>query len=160
MTVGRNVCMTLESRQDGEIQSFQYKGEWFRKEHALYLRYREGTGEGERNEVRTLLRYSPGELSIARSGAVDSRQWFVPGQRRRGSYRSAATAFELDTLTTALAAYALDKDRLPETEEPERETSLPSKLPFIIEWQYELYVEEQLSGNFHIRLWIQEERKA
>ena len=160
MTVNRKASITLESRQDEESQTFHYKGEWFRKEHSLFIRYAEqlDSGDGGKAEARSLLRYSPGELSITRSGAVDSKQWFVRNQRRRGTFRSEATVFELDTLTTALAAYEEDEARL--SENGDSEESLPSQLPFIIEWQYELYVEEQLSGRFHIRLLIQEEQKA
>lgn len=36
--------------------------------------------------------------------------------------------------------------------------TLPDQLPFTLEWEYELYVGDQMSGRFHIWLHIQEEQ--
>lgn len=141
---GKNIVLTLESVQDGERMTETYRGQWFRKARSVYIRYTEADGE-----VRTLIRYSRGELALTRSGAVKMEQLFVAGQRRMGSYRSAETAFRLETDTSELSigGGGAESD----------ENGLPSVLPFSLEWAYGLLVEERLSGRFHIRLHIQEE---
>lgn len=146
MEASGKAVLTLESVQDGERVKEIYRGEWFRKAKSLYIRYTEADGE-----VRTLIRYSRGELSLTRSGAVKMEQTFAEGQRRRGSYRSAMTAFELETDTAKLSIQGGGADR--------DDQGLPVLLPFTLEWKYRLLVEERLSGRFHIRLHIQEEHE-
>lgn len=136
----------VESKQDGERVTHRYKGEWFRKERSIFIRY------AESEETRALIRYSPGELSVKRSGAVQSEQLFVSGQRRIGSYRSAVTVFQLETDTKSLHLHAAARG-------DENDQALPSKPPFTLEWRYDLYVSEQMSGRFHIRLHIQEDHQ-
>lgn len=137
----------LESKADGEKTTHRYKGEWFRKEKSLFIRY------AEDEATRALIRYTPGELLLKRSGAVQSDQLFVSGQSRIGQYRSAVTVFELETRTKSLALQARAKQDGPGA-------VLPTAPPFILEWRYELYVSEQLSGRFHIRLHIQEDHES
>ncbi|MHA6482065.1 YwiB family protein [Paenibacillus sp. strain BS8-2] len=141
---GKNVVVTLESVQDGEKIIETYSGQWFRKARSVYVRYAEAEGE-----VRTLIKYSRGELALTRNGAVKMEQLFVAGQRRNGSYRSAMTSFQLETETTVLTIEGGGAES--------DENGLPSELPFTLEWSYGLLVEERLSGRFHIRLHIQEE---
>lgn len=152
MTESRKVTITLESALDGSSQSHSYEGEWFRKEKSVFIRYSEPAIEGDPNagEVRTLVRYRPNELSIVRRGAIQSEQLFMLGHRQKGFYRSPVTSFSLETETKQLTlhnsqATTGDADQL------------PLQLPFAIEWQYEMYVSDQMSGLFHIRLHIQEE---
>lgn len=136
----------IESKADGEKTTHRYRGEWFRKERSLFIRY------AESEETRALVRYSPGELFIKRSGGVQSEQHFVPGQTRSGTYRSAITIFELEARTKSLSLQAKAPG--------EAGAALPSKPPFTLDWRYELYVSEQMSGRFHIRLHIQEDRES
>lgn len=142
----RGVSIKLESMQDGTTYTHHYSGEWFRKERSIYIRYIEQAGKADSEEegIRTLIRYRPGEMSIARRGAIDSEQLFSVGQRLTGSYKSAMTAFSMETDTSMLALRSADGE-------------LPASLPFTLEWKYKLYVDEQLAGRFHIRLYIQEE---
>ncbi len=135
------VQLVLESRIDGRKEVHRYKGEWFRKEKSIYIRYAEGEGS------QALLRYTPGELSLKRSGGVLSEQLFVPGQSRIGSYTTPQAAFQLETTTSSLVV----KRDAGETDE------LPGSLPFDLEWRYKLKVGGQIAGNFHICLHIQEE---
>lgn len=147
----RQVAIKLESRQDGSLDTHVYSGEWFRKERSIFIRYSERIGEDDTTaeEVRTLLRFRPGELSIVRRGAIRSEQLFVPGMRRSGSYQSALAAMRLETVTTSLTLEcAGDARQVP--------AMLPEQPPFTLDWQYKLYAEDQLSGRFHIRLHIQE----
>lgn len=151
MGESKKVRIILESVQDGSPHIHSYKGEWFRKERSIFIRYSEPAAEGDpkSGEVRTLVRYRPDELSIVRRGVIESEQLFAPGRRRRGHYRSQAASFPLETETLQLSLQAADSRA---DSDP-----LPSKLPFTLEWLYELYVDDQMSGRFHIRLHIQEE---
>ncbi|MBH5319848.1 DUF1934 domain-containing protein [Paenibacillus sp. GSMTC-2017] len=137
----------LESKVDGEKGTHRYKGEWFRKQKSIFIRY------AEDEATRSLIRYSPNELSIKRSGAVQSEQLFVAGQSRSGTYRSAAAAFNLETHTKLLVMHA-------KASVDHNNPLLPSSPPFTLEWRYELFVSEQMSGRFHIRLHIQEDHEA
>ncbi|MDQ0063860.1 DUF1934 domain-containing protein [Paenibacillus harenae] len=150
---GRKVRITLTSAQDGSSFDHSYSGEWFRKERSIYIRYTEAADSDDKGagEVRTLIRYRPEELSILRRGAVESEQLFTAGQRRIGRYRSAAIAFELETDTSKLGLIGAGGSASVD------EHGLPSQLPFTLEWAYEMRVNEQSSGRFDIRLYIQED---
>jgi uncharacterized beta-barrel protein YwiB (DUF1934 family) len=151
MGESKKVRINLESVQDGSSSTHSYEGEWFRKERSIFIRYSELATEGDPSagEVRTLVRFRPDELSIVRRGVIESEQLFTPGQRRSGHYRSRMTSFPLETETLQLSLQTADSHSAAE--------QLPSKLPFTLEWQYELHVSDQMSGRFHIRLHIQEE---
>ncbi|GKU77705.1 DUF1934 domain-containing protein [Paenibacillus sp. L3-i20] len=137
----------LESKVDGEKVTHRYKGEWFRKQKSLFIRYEED------GDIRSLIRYSPNELSVKRNGALKSEQLFVPGQSRSGSYRSPVTVFQLETHTKSLILHV-------KASQDHNEPLLPSSPPFTIEWRYELFVSEQMSGRFHIRLHLQEDHEV
>ncbi|WP_341280452.1 DUF1934 domain-containing protein [Paenibacillus sp. FSL H8-0537] len=148
MSERMNVSIKLESRQDGAVQVGEHRGELFRKDRSLYIRYEE-TVEGEANSepIRSLIRYRQGELLITRRGAVDSEQLFAIGGKRAGRYRSPFTSFQMETETGQLALQA-EGAAAGELAEP----------PFSIEWKYDLWIDEHLSGRFHIRLHIQGEQ--
>lgn len=154
MAESRKVRITLESLQGGSSHIHTYKGEWFRKERSIFIRYSEPAAEDDpkAGEVRTLVKYRQGELSIVRRGIIESEQLFVPGLRRTGHYRSPMTSFSLETHTMQLSLQAPEGDSTREDS-----GSLPSQLPFTLEWEYEMYVDDHMSGRFHIRLDIQEE---
>ncbi|OMF29102.1 hypothetical protein BK133_18360 [Paenibacillus sp. FSL H8-0548] len=154
MNDSRKVRMTLESMQDGSSHIHTYEGEWFRKEKSIFIRYSEPAVEGDpkAGEVRTLLKYRQGELSIMRRGAIESEQLFVQGQKRIGRYQSSMTSFVLETETQLLSL------QVPSDSGEKAEADLlPAQLPFTLEWEYELHVNDQMSGRFHIRLHIQGE---
>lgn len=154
MAENRKVRITLESVQDGSSHVHVYEGEWFRKERSIYIRYSEPAVEGDpkAGEVRTLVKYRQGELSIMRRGVIESEQLFVPGLRRTGRYDSSMTSFSLETDTTLLSLQLPDGEGGSVAAE-----SLPEQLPFTLEWKYEMHVDDQMSGRFHIRLHIQED---
>lgn len=154
MNDSRKVRITLESIQDGSSHIHTYEGEWFRKEKSMFIRYVEPAVEGDpkSGEVRTLLKYRQGELSIMRRGVIESEQLFVQGQKRIGRYQSSMTSFVLETETHLLSMQVpSDSDQNSEA------IQLPVELPFTLEWEYELHVNDQMSGRFHIRLHIQED---
>ena len=140
----QNVKITLESTQDGESIAFTYSGEWFVKDKSFYIRYAEQT---ELGEVRNLLRYEPRLLSHSRRGAVESEQIYALAIRRSGYYNNKVVKFELDAHTSKLRLLHSNEQMMDQ---------LPTKLPFTIEWAYDIFVGEQLSGQFANRLIIQE----
>jgi uncharacterized beta-barrel protein YwiB (DUF1934 family) len=155
MADSRKVRITLESVQDGSSHTHAYKGDWFRKEKSIFIRYIEPAVEGdtEAGEIRTLIRFRPEEMSMVRRGAIESEQLFVPGHRRSGHYQSQMTSLSLEAETLRLLLHAPGDDGV-----NKEMGTLPEQLPFTIEWEYELYVDDQMSGRFHIRLHIQEEQ--
>lgn len=134
------VSITLESLQDGQRNVVQATGQATAKGPQLYIRYEE-TEQGPRGEeifVRTTLKISDSELKLIRHGGIESEQSFAPGRRLPGFYRSPYTQFNLSTETRKLDIVR-------------NERSLS------VSWDYELYVYEELSGQFAISLHIQEE---
>ncbi|BBH23170.1 hypothetical protein Back11_45150 [Paenibacillus baekrokdamisoli] len=139
------VRVTLESEIDGEKQSNVFSGEWFRKDRSIYVRYEE-TDEGG-SKVRTIVRWRAGELSITRRGDVVSEQTFAPGERRSGQYESPHARFRLETETKLLWVQFGGQ---PEDDANEEQPK-PS-LPMLLEWHYTLWVEEQQTDDFILRL--------
>jgi len=149
MGESKTVRIQLESLQDGVSHQSSFSGLLFRKERSLFIRYSEQAVEGDPivGEVRTLIRYSSGEMSINRRGAIESKQLFAVGGRRAGHFHTAATTFAMEIETTHLELAAGNGDQ----------GQLPAGPPFTLEWRYALYVNDEMSGRFHIRLHIQEE---
>jgi uncharacterized beta-barrel protein YwiB (DUF1934 family) len=149
------VRIRLESIQDGSVQEHVYEGEWFRKAKSVFIRYIEPADESnpQAGEVRTLLRYRPNELSIVRRGAIESEQLFTPGRRQIGFYYTPLMRFALETDTLKLELLAGSEAAASGLEE-----GLPTVLPISLECEYDMLVSDQMSGRFHIRLYIQEEQ--
>ncbi|ALS25659.1 DUF1934 domain-containing protein [Paenibacillus cisolokensis] len=135
----QNVFVTVESVQDGERTVRKYKGELFRKEASVYIRYAET--DDLNGQVRTVIRLKGGELSVTRRGGVESEQYFAAGAVRAGRYRSAHLSFPLETKTTALSM----------------SEKAPGELPMTLTWSYELRADGRHVGRFRLRLDIQEE---
>ncbi|QHT58870.1 DUF1934 domain-containing protein [Paenibacillus lycopersici] len=143
-----HVSIALESEIDGEEQRTAVEGEWYRKGGAFFLKYAETEGG---SEVRTIVRWRDGELSITRRGAVESEQLFTTGVRRSGRYESRHAAFSLETDTSLLQVRfgdGLNVGPGEERREPE--------LPLLLEWHYGLLVGGEPIGNFKIRLRAEE----
>jgi len=144
MNYKQKVWIQLESEQDHEAFSQQMLGEWYLKDKAFYIKYEEQTDAGE---IRHLLRYEPPELKVTRRGAVDAEQVYRVHERRSGLYSS-----QMINLETAAHTYQLViKDAMDHIV-----LGLPTKLPFSLIWDYELYVGEQSTGRFKLRLLLKE----
>lgn len=144
MNYKQNVWIQLESEQDNEVFSQQMLGEWYLKDEAFYIKYAEQTDAGE---VRHLLRYEPTELKVTRSGAVDAKQIYRVHERWPGLYSN-----QMIKLETAAYTYQLViKDAMDHIV-----LGLPTMLPFSLIWEYELYVGEQSTGRFKLRLILKE----
>lgn len=140
----QTIIATLESIQDNEKTTHQYEGELYLKEKSFYIRYTEQTEAGE---VRHFLRYEPNQLTVSRKGSIQSEQLYRVGEVRSGYYDNGVIRLELGALTHKLRIL----DKASKTIE-----ALPTQFPFSLEWEYELIVEEQSTGRFAIRLYIQE----
>lgn len=143
----QQIWIKLESAQEDETVSQQMSGEWYVKGKAFYITYEE---QSEAGAVRHLLRYEPNELKVFRRGAVESEQVFRLHEQRRGYYDNRLIKLEVEAYTHQLAI----KDQHDGVV-----LGLPSRLPFSLYWDYELFVGEQSTGRFKLRLVLREETK-
>jgi len=148
------VRLTLTSEIDGERQEHRLRGEWFRKGRTVYVRYTEN--DENAGEVRTVVRWRDGELHVTRRGIVESEQTFVAGVRRAGKYVSPFARFHMVTDTSLLWMQCGDwmqksQERRAEQERVDDENPVPV-LPMLLEWHYKMYVDEELTGQFKIKL--------
>ncbi|MFC3750667.1 DUF1934 domain-containing protein [Paenibacillus sp. GCM10012306] len=137
------VSVTLVSEHEGERTVLNTAGEVIAKGQQLFIRYVEpGQGpQGEETAIRTTIKIAGSELKLIRHGAVESEQSFRQGKRLPGFYRSPYTQFNLSTETREL------------------EISRDGR-SLNVTWEYDLYVYEELSGQFTLSLHIQEEPKS
>jgi uncharacterized beta-barrel protein YwiB (DUF1934 family) len=145
------VRLTLTSEIDGDRQEHQLRGEWFRKGRTVYVRYTEN--DDNAGEVRTVVRWRDGELHVSRRGIVESEQTFVAGVRRTGKYVSPFARFQMVTDTSLLWMQCGDwmqKDQVQQEGDP-GDNPVPV-LPMLLEWHYKMYVDEELTGQFKIKL--------
>ncbi|USB33419.1 DUF1934 domain-containing protein [Paenibacillus sp. YPG26] len=131
--------ITLTSLQDGAETVQSYQGQVFNSGSGIFLKYEEqGQGPTGEEVTRVTVLITPGELKLIRHGSVESSQSFQEGRRLPGYYRAAYTSFNLSTQTHSLT---LNLDGLSGT----------------ARWKYDLYVYDELAGQFDISLHIQEE---
>lgn len=137
------VSVTLESLQDGQKNVMKAAGEVIARGPQLFIRYEEAEQgpRGETVSVRTTIKISGSELKLIRHGSIESEQSFVLGRRLPGFYRSPYTQFNLST----------DTRKLDITREGRS---------LNVSWEYDLYVYGELSGQFAISLYIQEEPQS
>lgn len=144
MNQKQNIVATFQSWQDDDTTLLQYDGELFMKEKSFFIRYVEQTEAGE---IRHLLRYQPDELLVTRKGQVQSEQIYRVGEPRNGHYNNHIISLEVSAQTTRLQLFNAESKAI---------STLPERIPFSLEWEYELFVSEQSSGRFTIRLQIEE----
>lgn len=137
------VSIMLESLQDGQRKLTQTSGEATVRGSLLYVRYEEAEQgpQGEEVSIRTTLKISDNGLKLIRHGGIQSEQSFEPGRRLPGFYRSPYTQFNLSTETRKLDCKRNGRS-------------------MAVSWEYDLYVYEELSGQFAISLHIQEEPQS
>jgi uncharacterized beta-barrel protein YwiB (DUF1934 family) len=88
-----NVKTTIDHEETFELVLF---GQYYKKENASYLQYEEVMEEGS---VRTIVKMTPGEGLILRSGAVKMRLPFQVNRKMNGSYEMPFGRFETTTKT-------------------------------------------------------------
>ncbi|MFD2117526.1 DUF1934 domain-containing protein [Paenibacillus yanchengensis] len=151
------VIVTLVSQHDGQSTTFQYKGQLYNKQRAVYIRYTEQEYEQGQEEIRTLIRYKQGELSIVRRGAIHSEQLFIPNIQSAGVYRAQAITMQIKTKTYSLGLVQVARERQEKLEQTDKQMLERPELPFSLEWHYDLLVNEQVTGKFHMKLHIRKD---
>lgn len=138
MPESRAVRITLRSSNGAETSVQQMRGEVIEAGSGVYIRYEEPEKGPQGGTTRTTVKVSGQEIKLLRHGVIESQQTFKLGERLPGFYRSPYTTFHMSADTSRLeigmngAAGSLN-------------------------WTYDLYVYEELSGQFTISLQIQEE---
>lgn len=131
----------IVSRVDGEEVVQELPAELILKGTVLYVRYEEPQASPQGGATRTTIKIAPHEVKIIRHGEVQSEHSFQHEKRLPGFYRSPYTTFNLSTYTT-------DMDMKIEG------------MYGHVNFAYDLYVFDDLSGQFAIQLHIQEELKS
>lgn len=137
----RRVRIELHSKQDSGSGVLAYKGMLYPRKNAIYIKYAE-EDEG-RGRCSVTFKWDSEGLTLLRHGEVQGEQSFRPGRRTTGWHSTAAGRLWLETETSALKwngdAYG--------------------RLPFEIEWQYELWVNEQSADRFDLKLRVWEDKE-
>lgn len=135
----RTVIVGFQSRQqDGALERSELPGELYRLETGWVLTYREPADENGQETNNTLFIHGH-ELRLRRRGTIFFEQLFRHGEALPGKMETPFGAHEVETITSFLE-------------------SVLSESGGIVEWKYELTMQGQSAGNFHIRLDIREEQ--
>ncbi|AZS13135.1 DUF1934 domain-containing protein [Paenibacillus lutimineralis] len=138
MTDKNGAKIVITSRQGQEETIQELTGEAMVRGDVIYIRYEEVEKGPTGGVTRALVKISGDEVKIMRHGEVESEQTFRTGHKLPGFYFSPFTKFHLSTVTHRL------------------ESKFSGAFGQVT-WDYDLYVYDELSGNFNISLLIQEE---
>ncbi|WP_256760654.1 DUF1934 domain-containing protein [Cohnella sp. WQ 127256] len=134
----RSVIVNFQSWQEEGSQQFKLQGELYRLQSAWTLVYRDLADENGVETVNTLFIH-PQELMLRRRGTVFFETSFRLGATLPGKMETPYGPHDVQALTTHL-----DIDL--------------SESGGVVEWKYDLLMQEQEVGSFHIRLDIREEQ--
>ncbi|MBN3524428.1 DUF1934 domain-containing protein [Paenibacillus apiarius] len=146
----RKVHIVIDSRQDDERVTQEVNGELYRKGEHFYVRYTEPVNHpdgkkdsdiGASSPTQVMIKISKRQIKLTRRGQVESEQTFSHREQRGGYYRSEALRFPMTTYTSLM-----------EWNEP---WPFDGPLQFdqlTLTWAYQLYIEEQCTGQFEIKL--------
>lgn len=135
----RSVNVEFKSWQpDGSTQQSTLQGELHRLVTGWALTYKEPIDEAGNVTAMTLIVHDQ-ELRLRRRGTVSLEQTYQMGYTLPGKMETPYGSQEVEALTSQL-----DIDL--------------SEHGGVIEWKYELLMQDQVVGSFHIRLDIREER--
>ncbi|MCM3342209.1 DUF1934 domain-containing protein [Paenibacillus sp. MER TA 81-3] len=146
------VRIVIDSRQDDERVTQEVTGELYRKGSHFYVRYIEpinhpdGQNDGDSDmsassPTQVMIKISKRQIKLMRRGQVESEQTFSYLEKQGGYYRSQALRFPMTTYTTLM----------------EWNNPWPFEGPLqfdqlMLTWAYQLYIEEQCTGQFEIKL--------
>jgi uncharacterized beta-barrel protein YwiB (DUF1934 family) len=129
------VHVLIES-YSGEQHIVQHaQGDLYPKGNHYYLRYEET--DPEMKGVVTTIRLEGDSIRIIRQGSLRSEQSFIAGHRLQGYYDTQQGKLALETATDALVICLTGGVGT-------------------VEWSYDLYVMEEMSGTYKLRLTITE----
>lgn len=136
----RNVIVDFRSRQEnGDLTESVMRGEWHRLTSSWVLTCKET--DNETGETMMTLFVQDKELRLRRRGSVSMEQQYRTGISLPGSYSTSYGPLNAQALTHRLNVEVSDTGG-------------------IIEWKYDLLMQEQEVGSFHIRLDIREEQEG
>ncbi len=156
------VRIVIDSRQDDERVTQEVTGELYRKGAHFYVRYIEPINHPERvnrrgdhpdgendgasdmsasSPTQVMIKISKRQIKLTRRGQVESEQTFSYREKQGGYYRSQALRFPMTTYTSLM----------------EWNNPWPFEGPLqfdqlMLTWAYQLYIEEQCTGQFEIKL--------
>ncbi|WP_239618180.1 DUF1934 domain-containing protein [Cohnella mopanensis] len=132
----RSVTVGFHSRQEGEAQRFDLQGELYRLQTGWTLVYREPPDENGVESANTLFIH-PRELRLRRRGSIFVELSFRQGESLPGRMETPYGPQEVNASTSDLVIDI-------------------SESGGVIEWKYDLLMQDQTVGSFHIRLDIRE----
>jgi uncharacterized beta-barrel protein YwiB (DUF1934 family) len=136
----RSVTVLFQSwHQDGSTLQSNLQGELHRLMTGWALTYREAADDINGTETVNTLFIREKELRLRRRGTVSFEQVFQIGVTLPGKMVTPYGSQDVEAMTSQL-----DIDL--------------SELGGVIEWKYDLLMQDQAAGSFHIRLDIQEEQ--
>jgi uncharacterized beta-barrel protein YwiB (DUF1934 family) len=134
----RSVTVSFQSWQEEGAQQFTLQGELYRLQTGWTLIYREPPNENGLETINTLFIHER-ELRLRRRGTIFFEQSFRQGAILPGKMETPYGPHDVEALTSRL-----DIDL--------------SESGGVIEWKYDLLMQDQTVGSFHIRLDIREEQ--
>ncbi|WP_312109485.1 DUF1934 domain-containing protein [Brevibacillus reuszeri] len=115
-----------------DASTHHYEGKCVQKATSWYVTYKEHM-EGA-GEVSTTLKLSDKALTLIRQGGVSTRQQFEKGVSTQSTYQSPYGPFAMETHTNKLRV------------------QYENELPVLIEIAYQLWMNEQYSGEHELRI--------
>ncbi|MCD9022404.1 DUF1934 domain-containing protein [Cohnella silvisoli] len=134
----RSVTVGFQSWQQEGVQRSTMQGELYRLQTGWTLIYREPPDENGLETMNTLFVHEK-ELRLRRRGTIFFEQSFRQGDALPGKMETPYGPHDVEALTSQLV---IDL----------------SESGGVIEWKYDLLMQDQPVGSFHIRLDIREEQ--
>ncbi|WP_462410198.1 YwiB family protein [Neobacillus sp. Marseille-QA0830] len=128
-----SVKTTIDQEETIELMVF---GRYYQKEKASFLQYEEAMEAGS---VRTIVKMTPDEALILRSGAVKMRLPFTLQKKLRGSYEMPFGVFETTTNTKSLT-FTFENGK------------------GLMDILYEFAMQGEHAGTYHLEISFQEDR--
>lgn len=135
MTMNRTVHLKIISESEGQLIEQSFKAELYVKGDHSYYRYHE-TDENMGRTITTL-KVERQQIRIIRQGDVQSEQAFALQSRKDFFYQTPQGKLELSTYT-----HEINRDL--------------TNYVGTISWTYDLYVSDELSGNYVLTVEIGE----
>jgi uncharacterized beta-barrel protein YwiB (DUF1934 family) len=135
----RSVTVSFQSWQEEGVQRSTLQGELYRLQTGWTLIYREPPLDANGTETTNTLFIHEKELRLRRRGTIFFEQSFRQGATLPGKMETPYGLHEVEASTSRLDIEL-------------------SESGGVIEWKYDLLMQDQAVGSFHIRLDIREER--
>lgn len=133
----RSVIVDFRSRQDDDVRQLTLQGELYRLQSGWTLVYREPPDENGNETTNTLFVHAD-ELRLRRRGSIFFEMSFREGVALPGKMETPYGPHDVQALTSLLDIGLTESGGG-------------------VEWKYDLLMQDQTVGSFHIRLDIREE---